>query len=476
MAPPTAIPQPLSQAHRPPPAPIVPYQFDQHGRPIGLIFRNNILAAFNHRRRVKAPPRLAAMSDPTIVQVEARMNEYVADMMQAFYNMSSAVDNPNSDGMEFCNLSNPNAFSPRDVEATLFTLFYVVMQQVKVGFRGQSDRLGSTQRKQKHRSIKKEDCDSDCRTRMSNIVQTIRDWKCVCCDIMESDEKIANLANVPVSIWHDKLNNIHNNNRKAQALDGLKEASGQHKGSRRKINTGTPAVANRQVPDRARMPPSHIQCGFTDTPKTAHISPYAPLPPDQIAHPRQGQNSTVPPPPGTQGDGNQINTAMNTHTYKFENNQFYLGAHGGFLDSNMLASLTPSLDSKSPNMANSKGSTSSIHHAGEMSNNVFSGFINSGGPVVHDPITPLPLAQPPRALYGNHAKIGSKHSRTPSADTQPLRPSRRVKRDENGGYNWDEDASSDTTAQHPEDLGGADVDAEGEDDDPAYGVAFTSQQ
>jgi hypothetical protein len=51
-----------------------------------------------------------------------------------------------------------------------------------------------------------------------------------------------------------------------------------------------------------------------------------------------------------------------------------------------------------------------------------------------------------------------------------------VKRDENGGYNWDEDASSDTTAQHPEDLGGADVDAEGEDDDPAYGVAFTSQQ
>jgi hypothetical protein len=175
MAPPTAISQPLSQAHRPPPAPTVPYQFDQHGRPIGLNFRNNIQAAINHRRRVKAPPRLAAMSDPTIVQVEVRMNEYVADMMQAFYSMSSAVDNPNSDSMEFCNLSNPNAYSPKNVEATLLTLFYVVMQQVKVGFRGQSDRLSLTQRKQKHRGTKKEDCDSDCRTRMSNIVQTLRD-------------------------------------------------------------------------------------------------------------------------------------------------------------------------------------------------------------------------------------------------------------------------------------------------------------
>jgi hypothetical protein len=125
-------------------------------------------------------------------------------------------------------------------------------------------------------------------------------------------------------------------------------------------------------------------------------------------------------------------------------------------------------------MANFEGS--STQHTAEISNNGFSGSNVSGGIVVHHPTIPLPLAQPPPMEHGNYPKIGSKHSRTASSDTQPLPPSRRMKCDENGGHCWDEDVSSDTTAQHPEDFGGDDVDADGEDDDPAYGVAFTSQQ
>ncbi|CAO2654597.1 Nn.00g113300.m01.CDS01 [Neocucurbitaria sp. VM-36] len=188
-----------------------PYQFDQQGRPTRLVWNNNAQGALNYRNRSKYPPRVNPNTDATIAVVIALQEDYIADMIQAVYNLETANDGPKYEGRILFARGGAGSISVPDVEAACRALFQQILHQCQFGWCGHQnqDRLVRT----KDKTVI-EDKTSNCQQRVANTINALRDWKSVCREIIYSDDKIASLANAPLTVYRDKQNQQNANETK----------------------------------------------------------------------------------------------------------------------------------------------------------------------------------------------------------------------------------------------------------------------
>lgn len=204
----------FSQQRLPLPVPVntnAPYGFDNQGFPVQLVWSGNLMGAFAHRRKITAPPGLEPTVDPSIGVVKAHEDLYVRDMIKAFYQTAKVNDNPGYHGITLFTLGHKRQISGYDVEAVCRILFASVINRCENGYSGPD----STNRlvNQGSRFVN-DDRDGTCQTRITNIIRTLNDWKCVCKDILFTDSKIESLANAPATVWPDKMEYQVNNDTK----------------------------------------------------------------------------------------------------------------------------------------------------------------------------------------------------------------------------------------------------------------------
>ncbi|KAJ4368035.1 hypothetical protein N0V83_006390 [Neocucurbitaria cava] len=198
-----ASPSPSSQEAQEAPDNSDQYQFDQAGRPTRMIWNNDPVGAANYRHRVKFPPHVDPNIDPTIAQVVARREDHIADMIQAVYDLSTAKDGPRYEGRALFTRGGVGSICVPDVEAACRALFEQILHQCRVGWTAHQnmDRLVRT----KDKTVG-DDMTSNCERRITNSIRALRDWKSVCKEVVYQDEKIANLANAPLTVHRDKTN------------------------------------------------------------------------------------------------------------------------------------------------------------------------------------------------------------------------------------------------------------------------------
>ncbi|KAH3905252.1 hypothetical protein HBH56_222210 [Parastagonospora nodorum] len=189
------------------------YQFDTNGRPTILKYQSDLQGAIAHLYCVRAVPGLVPATDPTINHIQSQEETCVADLMQAFFDVSSVNDNPGSKVISHCTLSESCVFSVEYVEATCRLVHSRLILRCRDGFRGHESRdwLGTLQSGAQRSSIEEDDISGDCQTRFTNVVTLLRKWKSVCNSIIGSASEIEGLVNAPATMLGAKLRSKQGN-------------------------------------------------------------------------------------------------------------------------------------------------------------------------------------------------------------------------------------------------------------------------
>jgi hypothetical protein len=189
------------------------YQFDTNGRPTILKYQSDLQGAIAYLHCVRAVPGLIPATDPTIDHIQSQEENCVADLMQAFFDVSSVGDNPGSKVISYCTLSESCVFSVKYVEATCRLLHSKLILRCRDGFREHESRdwLGTLQSGAQRSSIEEDDISSDCQTRFANVVTLLRKWKSVCNSIIVSTPEIEGMVDVPATMLCTKLRSTQGN-------------------------------------------------------------------------------------------------------------------------------------------------------------------------------------------------------------------------------------------------------------------------
>jgi hypothetical protein len=229
---PMSTPAMVTSEHTSPAQPQIPssmYQFDAEGRPTQMAFANNPQAASTYRHRPNGKPQIDPAQDSTIGIIAAREEDCVADLMQAFFDVTGILDAPTFTAIPYCTRGHRDAFPDMDVEAACREIWAQLLRQCRHGFSGfpSQDRLGRTQQGESKRTFQVEDANGNCQTRFLNVVSTLKSWKSVCQEVMYSDAKIKNLVNAPATISYDKKTQARANKTKAETNKKRKAAQEQ---------------------------------------------------------------------------------------------------------------------------------------------------------------------------------------------------------------------------------------------------------
>jgi hypothetical protein len=205
------------------------YQFDAEGRPTRMAFANDSKGASAYRHRSNGRPQIDPAQDPTIALIAAREEDCVADLMQAFFDVTDILDAPTFTAIPYCTRGHRDAFPDMDVEAACREVYAQLLRQCRHGFSGfhSQDRLGRTQQGESKRTFQMDDANGNCQTRFLNVLNTLRQWKSVCQEVMYSDAKISNLVNAPATILYDKSTQARANKTKAETNKKRKAAQEQ---------------------------------------------------------------------------------------------------------------------------------------------------------------------------------------------------------------------------------------------------------
>jgi hypothetical protein len=262
------------------------HQFDQQGRPTRMAFPNDSQKARSHRHRFSARPQLDPAKDYTIALIAARAEDCVADLMQAFFDVSNILDSPTFIAIPYCTRGHRDAFSDIDVEAACREVYHRLLQRCYFGFSGlpSQDRLGRNQQGVTKRTNQTDDFSGDCQTRFNNVVTTLKSWKSVCQEIMHSDAKVINLVNAPATILYDKRTQSKANKTKAATNRERKLAQEQLR--TQAVPTAQAYPTPPAVPQTARSGTNSNQA--IPTPATASFSPQV-----QATHSRHDRNPSL---------------------------------------------------------------------------------------------------------------------------------------------------------------------------------------
>lgn len=135
------------------------YQFGRNGRPTILKYQGDLPGAITYLHRVRAIPGLVASTDPTIDHIQSQEENCVADLMQAFFDVSSVDDNPKSKVIAHCTIGRGGGSSCRLVHRKLIL-------RCRYGFRGYEshDRLDTRHLGFQRSSIDEDDISGNCHT------------------------------------------------------------------------------------------------------------------------------------------------------------------------------------------------------------------------------------------------------------------------------------------------------------------------
>lgn len=455
------------------------HQFDSLGRPTQMLFRGDLQKAMAHRDRVRALPGLDPRQDPSITWIASRTEDCVADLMQAFFDVSSCNDKPTFEAVGFCTLGDPTAYETADVEATCRIVHNTLVQRCLHGFRGHpsEDFIGNFQSSGKRRKAQRDDVTGDCQTRFNNVINLLRSWKSVCSQVITSRSYIDRLVNAPASIARQKPSQQKCNMTKALGKKELEAAAAQHaKMVQPQYIAPTPLTfpATQKimaVPRNMSHPPSP----YTAVPRTGHPqqgveSHTQQQPPAAFGHLQPSQASNM------HGDGNLSNThGGNNYSHNVFNN--YLNVSGAF-DPALLSPFDHSTSSMSPHVVSHNTNTSTLQDAPHSTNAVMGFSIGStmkphsntttspshvnhyplkGGLLAQNlgsatpPLGPTPLIRACSAsVYGHSApdkstqiKNGSKRARDSSPDLSQTSLPRRQKQSETSFSDRDVDTAND---------------------------------
>jgi len=201
------------------------YQFDPNGRPTILKYQSDLPGAVAYLQRVRAGPGMDPATDPTINHIQSQEEPCVADLMQAFFDVSSVDDRTGSNVIGYCTLGNAHAYNVEDVEATCRLVHSKLIQRCRYSFRGYegSDRLGRRQSGIHHSQIEDEDISGNCYTRFTNVLTLLRKWKSICGLIVESNSEIEGLVNAPATMLGDKFRSQQGNRSKKAKKEKIDE-------------------------------------------------------------------------------------------------------------------------------------------------------------------------------------------------------------------------------------------------------------
>ncbi|EAT78532.2 hypothetical protein SNOG_13907 [Parastagonospora nodorum SN15] len=370
------------------------YQFDTNGRPTILKYQSDLQGAIAHLYCVRAVPGLVPATDPTINHIQSQEETCVADLMQAFFDVSSVNDNPGSKVISHCTLSESCVFSVEYVEATCRLVHSRLILRCRDGFRGHESRdwLGTLQSGAQRSSIEEDDISGDCQTRFTNVVTLLRKWKSVCNSIIGSASEIEGLVNAPATMLGAKLRSKQGNLTKKAKKERTENA----------LKVAEDKVA--QYTAETTSAPKSTQ------PTGALRGPGSAIAPNGAAQMNPSQAGGRPSPLSNQATLSDMGTdvglmyamdRVKQGSIKFNRNNFagYQDDFSGF-------------------------GIASTYHPGR-SSGPSSQLDRSVGPVAH------PLSGPPVLLNG------SKRSRQQSTEPDEQPPARRQKHDGNGADSHD---------------------------------------
>jgi hypothetical protein len=513
-----------------------PYHFDSNGFPTRLVFANDPRGAHNYRHRPKGQPRIDPHKDPTIAQILAQEEQYIAVLMQAFYDTESAKDDANADAREYCDRSQRHHFELEDVEQTCRAVMHELHARCTVGYRGHpdQDRLGKTRRGKTKSNVQAVDVTGNCQVRLNNILKTLREWKSVCMGILYHDFHIMGLVNAPASISHDKGDQKRGNATKARKTTENKRLAEQVKAqgvvtlnspapNRVKMNSpiiqdlqqslapalglfapidyamGRAEEGNQQTPrlrpgpPRSEALPNMSKPQFAQHPasRTAptYYAPFPGVPTKNIAsvgprfqqpQPVAGQPvsaatdfSHLHPPTANHGENLQTNS-NDTNNLHNTYNQYFMHSHFHGLP------ITPTQPWSAPSNMLPSMNGSQPRHEVQFHNRGAAQFGGDDFDMAHQmtqaQAPTLQARHAPTPTYqGGHPLAGGKRPRPEDMYTEPLPHPDRVKVDGNGGLQAGGEWEGDGAMQDEE--WNDDVDAEGDndDDDPENGISSADQ-
>ena len=160
--------------------------------------------AHDYWRRPRKAPQVDPASDPSIAQVLAHREHYIALMVSAMYDQSDAQDYPNSTDCKLFTYNGPGAISPYDVEATCRALFDATIDRCRYGFRGWPLKHDDTVTKPRKLAAE-QDQTGNCVTRIENVISCLRNWKTACRDVLFDETKLWGMANHPKTAHNLKV-------------------------------------------------------------------------------------------------------------------------------------------------------------------------------------------------------------------------------------------------------------------------------
>ena len=169
------------------------YHFDINGFPSQLTWPNDLNGAIAFRQRVTRAPAQDSLQDNTIALVKAHREQYIHKMVRAAYSMDVAKDNPDSGVVDLFTLGAEKMTAPQEAEAMCRALFQAIIDLPGADPLLEKRRVGG----KGDQAPWQLDLYCHCKLRIERIILSMREWKGICKDILESDSAIEDFANAP---------------------------------------------------------------------------------------------------------------------------------------------------------------------------------------------------------------------------------------------------------------------------------------
>ncbi|KAF2703662.1 hypothetical protein K504DRAFT_538758 [Pleomassaria siparia CBS 279.74] len=167
-------------------------------------FANDWASASEYKRKVTILPGLSLASDPTVQQVLIDREYWVQEMVKGISNLQNIKDKKGSvESKRFA----AGKDDPRRLEAVCRAIFATLVDQITNGYRGYKNAL-----------LTLDDQQMSCLTRITNVVNALKEDKRVCRDVIDNDSRILDLVYAPLACARAKLEIAKNNEIKKAAL------------------------------------------------------------------------------------------------------------------------------------------------------------------------------------------------------------------------------------------------------------------
>jgi hypothetical protein len=174
--------------------------------------------ALAYRYQVQAAPAVDPLTDNSIKHVIQNADYYVNELCLAIRNVEDVLDSGNSTDvkrMRAIASGEGNSLTLKDVESTARHIMVHLVRRCVVGYADfkQREKAGE------------DDLILNCQERINRVIQTLKQAKSVCRDVLEEDARIALLVHQPGAILATKAHYLKTNATRKRALEENKEKS-----------------------------------------------------------------------------------------------------------------------------------------------------------------------------------------------------------------------------------------------------------